>query len=238
MKKIIYLLFFIPIFNFSQNFEVVYKLDITDTKDEYGVFGFSRLKLITSNLESNSYGKNIDTLLVIPNTDITHEQKATEYSVSGFKSIMESTCYEPTLFREFHLKDSEYAIEWKINDTKKVILNYECQEATGYYRGRDYKVYFTSQIPIQNGPSRFDNLPGLVLEVISLDGYVHYSAISVTKSSEKIFNPYLNKKFITWEEFKIMYEKYFNKMINYKPDENTTIVVPNRGVELYLLKEK
>jgi hypothetical protein len=77
-----------------------------------------------------------------------------------------------------------------------------------------------------------------VLKVISLDGYVRYSAISVAKSSEKIINPYLDKKIINWEEFKIRYEKYFYKMINYKPDESTTIVVPNRGVEFYLLKEK
>jgi GLPGLI family protein len=238
MKKILCLLFFIPIFNFSQNFEVVYNFSITDNKDEYGTFGFSKLKLITNSVESNCYGKNIDTLLVIPNTDITHEQTATNYSLANYKNITESTFYSPTLFKENFLKDAEYAINWEINDNKRVILDYECQEATGSYRGRDYKVYFTSQIPIQNGPSRFDNLPGLVLEVISLDGYVHYSAISVAKSIEKIINPYLDKKFITWEEFRIMYEKYFYKMINYKPDENTTIVVPNRGVELYMLKEK
>lgn len=234
MLKYFLFLFFITYPTHSQNFEVEYDLLLTDNKDEYGVFGFAKIKLITNNRESISYTKNIDTTMVIPNTEIKHEQTATNYLESSYKIIHEPTYYSATLFKNYDLKDSNYSIEWKIQNKKKKILNYDCQEAVGTYRGRDYVAYFTTEIPIQNGPHTFDNLPGLVLEVVSKDGYVKYLARSLKESTEKIFNPFINKNYINWEEFKIMYKKYFNKMINYKPDENTTIIVPNRGIEFFV----
>jgi GLPGLI family protein len=234
MIRYLLLFFFTCYSNYGQNFEVEYNLSLTDTKDEYGVFGFAKIKLITSASESISYTKNIDTVLVIPNTEITHEQTATNYSPSSYKNVYESTYYSSTLFKNYDLKDSFYSINWDIGKNKKYILGYECQESTGNYRGRDYIAYFTTVIPIQNGPHTFDNLPGLILEIKSTDGYVNYLATSVKSSNEKILNPFIEKKYINWEEFKIMYKKYFNKMINYKPDENTTIYVPNRGVEFFI----
>lgn len=55
-------------------------------------------------------------------------------------------------------------MEWEIEgDSTKTILNYECVMARTNYHGREWKVWFTPEIPIQDGPWKFHSLPGLIL---------------------------------------------------------------------------
>lgn len=218
----------------SQNIMINYRFSIVDTKDEYGIIGFSEIKLVSNNFNSISYSRNIDTLVVIKDIEEPHYQEASSFNVSSYKKFIEGEKYSKTLFSKYYLKDQYYSIKWQITNNEKTILGYNCKEAIGNYRGRDYKVFFTTEIPIQNGPDSFDNLPGLILEVSSDDNVVKYIATEIKENDEEIYNPFTDKEYISWEEFKMAYRKYFNKMINYKPEEDMTIVVPNRGVELYL----
>lgn len=62
--------------------------------------------------------------------------------------------------------------DWTLQDSTKTLLGYPCQLATCSFRGRDYQAWFTSDIPIANGPWKFKGLPGLILEVY--DTQCHY----------------------------------------------------------------
>lgn len=53
---------------------------------------------------------------------------------------------------------------WKITGNKRKIGEYECQEATTTFRGRDWIVWFTTAIPVSDGPWKFYGLPGLIIE--------------------------------------------------------------------------
>lgn len=225
--------------SFSQNKEVIYKFSIVDTKDQYGIVGFAECKLIANVEESVMYARNIDTTAVIKGLEEPHYQNASEFTPSVYKKPFQGLKYSEVFFRKYDLKDHSYTIDnWELIDGNKTILNYNCFLAKGSYRGRNYLAYYAPDIPIQSGPGAFDNLPGLILEVISDDQVIHYVATEIKDNSDKIENPFITKPYISWEQFQVEYEKHFNKMINYKPDENTTIVIPNRGIELYLLKEK
>ena len=114
-------------------------------------------------------------------------------------------------------------------------MGYSCQQATGYFRGRNYKVYFTTELPFFDGPQKFDGLPGLILLVLSDDGTIKIKAKEISKTSDIVLNPFIDDtKFMDWETFRKKYKKYFEKMSNYKPDENTTYSVSNRGIEYYV----
>jgi GLPGLI family protein len=54
--------------------------------------------------------------------------------------------------------------KWKMTGKKRKIGEYDCQEATTSFRGRDWSVWFTTQIPVSDGPWKFYGLPGLIIE--------------------------------------------------------------------------
>lgn len=63
--------------------------------------------------------------------------------------------------------------QWEILDQTKEILGYECQKAVCDFRGRRYEAWFTWEVPISEGPWKFEGLPGLIMAVADDQG--HYS---------------------------------------------------------------
>ncbi len=56
-------------------------------------------------------------------------------------------------------------IDWNIKDESKNILGYNCRKATCRFAGRNYEAWFTMEIPIQDGPYKFQGLPGLIVNI-------------------------------------------------------------------------
>lgn len=68
--------------------------------------------------------------------------------------------------KEFLVKDAIIDYQWKITGNKKQLLEYMVMEAQTIIEDTiSISAWFTPQIPIQNGPSRFGGLPGLILEI-------------------------------------------------------------------------
>lgn len=60
--------------------------------------------------------------------------------------------------------------EWVINEDSVVeILDYDCVLATTHFRGRDWNVWFTLDLPLSVGPWKFSGLPGLILKAECVD---------------------------------------------------------------------
>lgn len=55
--------------------------------------------------------------------------------------------------------------QWEITSDTLTVLGYLCQKATTSFRGRNYIAWFTSDIPVNDGPWKFYGLPGLILKV-------------------------------------------------------------------------
>lgn len=123
---------------------------------------------------------------------------------------------------------------WAITGKTKEILGYICQEATMHFRSRDYIAYFTVKLPINAGPWKFRGLPGLILEVKSLDGTFEIWAqkIELSKNNTKISWPFEMKKQITFLEFKQLYKKLYEKLNAYRSENGGRISIPKRRTEL------
>lgn len=74
----------------------------------------------------------------------------------------------------FVYEDSLNAQKWEITDSVKIVLGYECQKATTYFRGRNWIAWFAPDIPIDNGPWKLMGLPGLIMEAYDTNKHYDY----------------------------------------------------------------
>lgn len=119
-----------------------------------------------------------------------------------FKSIQ-------TMFREnFFIKVIE-KLDWEILPGKSKIANFNVQEAKVNYGDRDWTAWFTTEIPIQDGPYVFKGLPGLIVKISDKQNEYSFSLTEIKNGSEKIY--YRSKgSELNWEQFKKMSENYYS----------------------------
>ncbi len=55
--------------------------------------------------------------------------------------------------------------DWKITSEKDKVGEWNVQKATANYLGREWEAWFTTDIPIQDGPYVFQGLPGLIVKI-------------------------------------------------------------------------
>jgi len=75
-------------------------------------------------------------------------------------------------------------IKWQLipGDTKE-ILGYACQKASANFAGRDYEAWFTTEIPVSDGPYKFGGLPGLIVQLHDSELQHRFQLITVIKPS-------------------------------------------------------
>lgn len=87
--------------------------------------------------------------------------------------------YDTIASDRFYYEEPLSQIEWHIADSTKNILDYECVMATADYHGRRWTVWFTPDIPINDGPWKLQGLPGLIMEASESKGQYSFSATGI-----------------------------------------------------------
>ena len=64
---------------------------------------------------------------------------------------------------QFRVEETNECPAWEIMSDTTTILSYVCYKATSSFKGRDYTVWFTPEIPRSEGPWKLCGLPGLIL---------------------------------------------------------------------------
>ena len=83
------------------------------------------------------------------------------------------TLFRENIFRDtFEYKEPLNQFNWQILDSTTVITGYQCQKATTDFAGRNYEAWFSTEIPISDGPYKFNGLPGLIVSMN--DSKKHY----------------------------------------------------------------
>jgi GLPGLI family protein len=143
-------------------------------------------------------------------------------------------------YKYFVVKDSLNIFSWEILNEKKKILGFNCQLASMHFRGRDYQAWFTSELPV-GGPWKYDGLPGMILEIKSLDDFIKFKVQKIKNDRlqlDKTDNPFSLRKAISWQEFIDLYKKKAIELLSYRPNENTLGVKSSRGgIETYIKED-
>ncbi|MCT4603279.1 MAG: GLPGLI family protein [Marinifilum sp.] len=119
--------------------------------------------------------------------------------------------------KDFFTKEPLNQMQWQLSGKKKKVLEYNCQEATTHFRGRNYIAWFTTEIPFKAAPFKFYGLPGAILQIQTSDGQINIEAkeLKIQAQASELKNPFENKKLISWDDFLVIYKKK-NKELNIK----------------------
>jgi len=186
LRYIIIILFFLPFSLYSQKldhsfsgrvlYSISFKLDSTSSKDYNEVtellfndstslfrsVNFGRRDSALYSLEKNGdfegYPMSFfgETLTVLPFQILKQHNSMFTFQNLNAGNGINVFCYmEPS-----------NSIEWRLIDSTKTIGGMQCQKAEGKYAGRNWEVWFTNEVPINDGPYKFSGLPGLVISAI------------------------------------------------------------------------
>lgn len=120
-----------------------------------------------------------------------------EKKESMFTSVNPANNFNASIYKNFtsnifikyeSILDNLYKIDykfdenvWKLINLSKKIDGYNCSKAEINFGGRKWEAWYTSDVPFQDGPYKFSGLPGLILEIYSLDGDYNFSLIGLEK---------------------------------------------------------
>ena len=117
----------------------------------------------------------------------------TEFNYAIFKSKPENKLiYAEKIFKDKfkYVEDLEMQ-DWQIKPETKEILGYTAQKAQITFAGRNYTAWFTTEIPFNDGPYKFQGLPGLILEIYDDRNHYHFTLTGFQKLSKKV-TPLIN----------------------------------------------
>ncbi|MEN4760270.1 GLPGLI family protein [Chryseobacterium sp. C39-AII1] len=120
-----------------------------------------------------------------------------------------STVYDKILKNGFAF-EPENKITWKLINETKNISTYSCKKAIGKYGKRTIIAWYTSDLPIQEGPYNFKGLPGLIIEAYDDKDFFHFTL----QSLKKIVKPIIPVQ----NYLKTDYTKFSKQRENFKND--------------------
>ena len=89
--------------------------------------------------------------------------------------------------QRFLYVDSLDKMSWKILPDTATIATYPCQKATLSFRGRDYIAWFTTEVPVNDGPWKFSGLPGLIVKIEDTKALFSFQLVGL----QQLSNPQL-----------------------------------------------
>ncbi len=130
-------------------------------------------------------------------------------------------------------------INWKITNQKSIIQGLKCVLATAKFRGRNYKAWFTTSIPLPIGPWKFGGLPGLIVELRDDKQEVLIQIKSIESNNNKIAKLNMSGKETTLQKLAECKDKewlkgikkeeaMFAKLRAESPDLDIETETPNR----------
>jgi GLPGLI family protein len=117
--------------------------------------------------------------------------------------------------------------DWKITNERQTILSYNCQKATVLFRGREFIAWFTTDIPVPNGPWKFGGLPGLILKLHdSKNNFIfECSGIEQLKKKEPVKYYQVEYTKISLMDWNKLNKRYYDDIIKYENSFGTIVII-------------
>lgn len=189
MKYISFILVFFSSCFLGQNYQFLYdyKYAPDSTKTDSLVTEVMRLSVVGKNSHYLSNKMAISDSLSKLYNESTEPPSIIQ---QVFKKGNVISIYEEVYQLNFKITDN-FTIPWKLESEKKKIEKWECQKATANFGGRIWTAWFTTEIPLQEGPYYFKGLPGQIVSLDDSKKHYQFQLISVQniKKAEELTVP-------------------------------------------------
>jgi len=242
MKKNIYFLsiVFASIQLYSQNvtkiddvtyrceYLITYQLDSTNVSNKLSETMFlligsktSKFLSLTTFLkdsikEHSKSSSNLQQLMAVPKTAFNH---------TIFKNYPQGKITSTeNIFKDYYKYEEPISLfNWIITNETKTISGYNCQKATATFAGRDYVAWFTNEIPIADGPYKFNGLPGLIVKINDTKNHYEYKLTRFKKITGDIGIAERNYIKTTKKEFKKVKKEFYSNVLEKLQQNGITI---------------
>ncbi|WHF51282.1 GLPGLI family protein [Chryseobacterium gotjawalense] len=136
--------------------------------------------------------------------------------------------YHTTLGKTNYAVADSAKINWHLENDQNTIRGFAVQKATANYGGRQWIAWYTKDIPIFDGPFKFNGLPGLILEVEDTKSEHKFEFLGIENRSNGYSNFYKVNKL---KELKVNGNEFHKAWEAYKKD-------PAKDVKFRLLSSK
>lgn len=76
-------------------------------------------------------------------------------------------------------------LDWELTDSVTTVLGYDCLSAKCKFRGREWRVFYTEDIPLMDGPWKLHGLPGLIMKASDENGYYTFECIGIKSKADR-----------------------------------------------------
>ncbi|MDT8346968.1 MAG: GLPGLI family protein [Flavobacteriaceae bacterium] len=135
--------------------------------------------------EKNSIEKEANEEIVIINMGDDQTPNLDQILIEKTLDKLTHYYYDSSLKNHYAIQENLPKIQWKIEEETKSIGNYTCRKATTSFRGRNYTVWFTPEIPLPYGPWKLNGLPGLILEAYDDTGTYSWMVKSIQPNTSQ-----------------------------------------------------
>ena len=126
---------------------------------------------------------------------------------------------------------------WILSNESQKIENYNTQKATTDFGGRKWNAWFTTEIPINDGPYKFFGLPGLIVKIEDSEKEYSWTLKGnyFCKENCSFQQESHNEKYI--KTIKVSKENFLKLKTNYKKDPLQGADVANPEINPTFIKE-
>lgn len=179
MKKVLLHLFlFLGILTFAQNKRFIYEYKFIPDSTNVEDLKTEMMFLDTSKKGSKYYSYTVFNSDSLMKVDLEKQLAATgsinirsdmqkgsvRYSVTKSYPDYKTNLHRRLSMDAYNISDDR-KVNWKISPDKEKIGEWNTQKAEADFAGRHWIAWFSTEIPIQDGPYKFHGLPGLIVKI-------------------------------------------------------------------------
>jgi len=111
------------------------------------------------------------------------------------------TYIEHAAFTPFKYEENLELFTWQLSTDTATIGGYHAQKAMTSFGGRDWIAWFAPELPYNDGPYKFNGLPGLIVKVYDTRNHYIFEMTSIEKTKEAPMITIEEKQFVETTKF-------------------------------------